>query len=505
MKADSVATTRRFTLASLIAVLLSLVVWTGINGRIGENGIRFDKDLLYLYLCGVEQAGQASHDQQDKLVEHLIAASANDHYIYRAKMRAAYCDNYPFTSLSMYYAGKVQQSLGMTDPVRDFPEFLFTALRWGMVLSGAALGCLCLLIVFWAGRGPLVLPLFGAVALAALFYLAVPPPKISWSLYQQTPAPPAPIVTLHHTFWLGLYTWINPTGAFSPFSVFPRCLCAMIAFAAFALRWSGRGGLAYWAPIAVSFVHQSEAPILLGVMIACDLVSRPRELLHPACIVPILLAVVLTALRERMLAIMGFSGVAIAIILAVPIGLAVLVLAVPKLRSAVAAAWLIVDRFRARWFDRLSLPVADTVVILLGWVAVVILCFAVSRNDQVFRVIYLWSELFPRYIGLFQLPVFAGLIYAAWPWVLAKRPTATREALVAVSCLMLVLGIIKWKGPWTPTAAVVAEARVFEKVLDQHYAPDEGSFSKTETPWYYLMLRRAYLGGKGLDEYFSKG
>lgn len=505
MTADAVASTRRLTLASLIAVLLSLVVWTGINGRIGENGIRFDKDLLYLYLCGAEQAGQVSHDQQDKLVEHLIAAAANDHYVYRARMRAAYCNNYPFTSLSIYYAGKVQQSLGMTDPARDFPEFLFTALRWGMVLSGAALGCLCLLIVFWAGRGPLVLPLFGAITIAALFYMAVPPPNISWSLYQQTPAPPAPLVTLHRTFWLGLYTWINPTGAFSPFSVFPRCLCAMIAFAAYALRWSGRGGAAYWAPIAVSFVHQSEAPILLGVMIACDLVSRPRELLRPACMVPILLAVILTALRERMLSIMGFSWVEIAMILAVPLALAVLVFAVPKLRSVVASLWSIVDRFRARWFDRLSLPVADTVVILLGWVAVVILCFVVARNDQVFRVIYLWSELFPRYVGLFQLPVFAGLIYAAWPWVLVKRPTATREALVAVSCLTLVLGIIKWKGPWTPTAAVVAEARVFEKVLDQHYAPDEGSFSKTETPWYYLMLRRAYLGGKGLDEYFSKG
>lgn len=502
--ADAVASTQRFTLASLIAVLLSLVVWTGINGRIAENNIRFDKDLLYLYLCGVEQAGQASHEQQDKLVEHLIAASANDHYVYRAKMRAAYCNNYPFTSLSMYYAGQMQRSLGMTDPATDFPKFLFMSLRWGMQLSGALLGALCLLIVFWAGRGPLVLPLFGAIALAALYYMTVPPPNISWSLYQQTPTPPAPLVTLHRTFWLSLYTWINPTGAFSPFSVFPRCLCAMIAFAAFALRWSGRGGAAYWAPIAISFVHQSEAPILLGVMIACDLAARPKELLRPACLVPIVLTVVLTAARERMLAIMGFSGVAITIGIAVPVGLAVLVFAVPKLRSAAASLWSVVDRFRARWFDRLSLPVADTIVILLGWVAVVVLCFFVSRNDQTFRVIYLWSELFPRYIGLFQLPVFAGLIYAAWPWILAKRPTATRDALVAVSCLALVLGIIKWKGPWTPSEAIIVQAQVFEKVLDQRYVPNEGSFSKTETPWYYLMLRRSYLGGKGLDEYFSK-
>ncbi|MEY9186223.1 hypothetical protein ABIG06_000139 [Bradyrhizobium sp. USDA 326] len=504
MTVGAVVSMRRFTLTSLIAVLLSLVVWVGINGRIGEHDIRFDKDLLYLYLCGVEQAGQVSHDQQDKLVEHLIAVSASDHLIYRAKMRAAYCNNYPFTSLAMYFVGRMQQSLGMTDPARDFPEFLYLSLWWGMILSGALVGILCLLIVFWAARGPLVFPLFAAIALAALFYLTVPPPSLSWSLYQVTPAPPAPRVSLHHTLWLGLYAWINPGAAFSPFSVFPRCLCAMIAFAAFALRWSGRGGLAYWAPIVVSFVHQSEAPILLAVMIACDLASRPKELLRPAYMVPILLTVVLTVLRERMLSIMGFSLLGTAIVLAVSIGLALLVLAVPKLRSAVTSLGLIVSRVRTNWLERLALPVADTVVILLGWVAVVIFCFAISRIDQVFRVIYLWSELFPRYIGLFQLPVFVGLIYAVWPWVLTKRKTATREALALVSCLMLVLAVVQWRRPWIPTAALVADAQAYETVLGRHYVPDEGSFSRTETPWYYLMLRRAYLGGKGLDEYFAK-
>ncbi|MDF0497953.1 hypothetical protein [Bradyrhizobium yuanmingense] len=502
MTADVVTSTQRFTLVSLIAVLLSLVVWSGINARIAATNIRFDKDLLYLFLCGVEQAGQASHDQQDKLVEHLTAVSAGDHYIYRAKIRAAYCNNYPFTSLSMYFTGKVQHSLGMTDPERDFPEFLFLALWWGMALSGAILGVLCLFIAFWAARGPLVLPLFGAIALAALFYVTIPPPQLSWSLYQLTPTPPAPLVTLPRTFWISLYAWINPTAVYSPFSIFPRCLCAMIAFAAFALRWSGRGGLAYWAPIAVSFVHQSEAPILLAVLMTCDLAARPKELMRPACIVPILLTLVLTVLRERMLSIIGLSSVQIAIVLAAPVGLMLLVFAVPKLRSASISLGLAVNRFRANCFERLPLPVADAIVILLGSFALVLLCYAFSRKDHVFRVIYLWSELFPRYIGLFQLPVFAGLIYAVWPWVLAKRRAATREALAVVSCVMLIIAVIEWNRPWPSTAALVAHARTFESVLGQRYAPSESSFSKTETPWYYLMLRKAYLGGNGLDEYF---
>lgn len=505
MTADAVASTRRFTLASLIALLLSLVVWAGIFGHVSDTGLRFDKDILYVYLCGVEYAGQASHDQQDKLIDHLVAASAHEHYVYRAKMRSAYCNNYLFTSLSMYAAGKVQRSLGLTDPEKDFPAFLFHAMRWGVMLSGALLALLCFVIVFSTASESMLLPLFGAIAIAALFYWVVPAPSISWSLYQQTPVPPAPVVSLHRTFGLGLYTWINPTGAFSPFSIFPRCLCAMLTFVAFALRWSGRGGLAYWVPIAVSFVHQSEAPILLGVMIACDLAYQPKALLRPACIVPIAVTVMLTAMRERMFSIMGYSWTTVAIVLVALIGLAVLVLFIPAIRQAVTSAWSMIDRLRMRWFGRLPLTVSDTIVILVGWVAVVILCYVASRHDMVYRVGYLWSELYPRYIGLFQLPVFAGLIYAAWPSVLKRRATATREAMAVVSCLMLVLGVILWMRPWIPETALVAEAQAYDqRVRQQHYVPKEASFSVTETPWYYLMLRDAYLGGKSFDEYFSR-
>lgn len=491
-------------LTRIIAMLLSVVVFIGINWRIGDASIRYDKDNVYLFLCGTEYAGQSSHEQQDKLVEHLVAVSAHEHLIYRAKMRGAYCNNYLFTSLSMYLTGKVQRLLGITDPARDFPEFLISAMRWGMLLSGATLGGLCLLVVFWAARGPLVMPLFGAIALAALFYLTVPIPALSWSLHQMAPAPPAPIVSLYRVLGLSLHAWINPTAAFSPFSIYPRCLCAMLAFAAFVLRWSGRSGPAYWAPIAVSFVHQSEAPIVLGVMIVCDLVRQPKELLRPACLVPIAVALVLTALRERMFSIMGLSSAPITIGLAVATGLVIVVFILPKVRSVATVGWSIVDRWRVRWFEGLSLPVADAIVIALGSLALVILCYVASRGDLLYRVIYLWSELFPRYIGLFQLPVFAGLIYAGYRWLLARRLSIEREALAALSCLMLVIAITEWKGPWTPTAAIAAQGQVFEKVLQQHYVRDDGSFGRVESPWYYLMLRRAYLGGKGLDEYFSK-
>ncbi len=288
-------------------------VWSAIyaratdhNARIDKDNARIDKDIVYLYLCGIEMGDPALHDRQIELAKQLDAVSASDFLIYRAKMRAAYCNNYPFTSLSMFAAGKIQQKLGLTDPAKDYPGFLLNSIRWGMGFSGALLGIACLLVVFWSTRNnaALTLATFAAVAAAALLYLYLPAPFLSWILHS---LPLGKEVTLQRITGLELRAWLNPTAAFSPFSVFPRCLTAMLAFAAFSLRWSGRSGSAYWVPLVVCFVHQSAAPILLGIMICCDLAVQPLVLRRRAIYVPILLTVATIALRERMFSTLGFS------------------------------------------------------------------------------------------------------------------------------------------------------------------------------------------------------
>jgi hypothetical protein len=231
-------------------------------------------------------------------------------------------------------------------------------------------------------------------------------------------APPTRVVTLSNTLGLSLYSWLNPTGAFSPFSVFPRCLCAMLAFAAFTLRWSGRSGAAYWVPLIASFIHQSEAPILLVVMICCDLAIRPATLLRPACAVPIGLGVVLITLRERMFSIMGAPSFTAAmftaaIVFAVMVCLAAVALMLPASRAAIKASWTVVDGWRARLFEWLSVPFAETAIIIMLWLVVLLICFA-FRWDTFPRVVYFWSELPSRFVGLFQLTVIAGLTYPAW-------------------------------------------------------------------------------------------
>jgi len=491
---------QRLSVASIVALLLCAFLWSAMFARSADRNIGIDKDLLYLYVCGLEIKEPSRHDQQLELIRQLVSISASEHLVYRATMRAGYCNNYPFTSFSMYAAGELQRYFDVADPEKDFPKFVSSSMWWGMTLSGAALGVLCLICVFWAARDALMLASFGAVTIAALLYVYVPPSNLSWMLHH---APPTRIVTLPNTLGLSLHSWLNPTGAFSPFSVFPRCLCAMLAFAAFTLRWSGRNGAAYWVPLIASFVHQSEAPLLLAVMICCDLAIRPASLLRPACAVPIGLGVVVITLRERMFSIMGVPWFTTAIVFAAIVCLAAVALMLPASRAAIKASWTVVDGWRTQLVERLSVPFAETTIIIMLWLVVLLTCYA-FRQDTFHRVVYFWSELPSRFVGLFQLSVIAGLTYPAWLAIVRIRPHATREAMAVISCAAIVLAVYQWTRPRASTTELINRARQTEELIAKGYPGESGSYSRMETPWYYLILRRSFLGGEGLPEYFAK-
>lgn len=132
-----------------------------------------------------------------------------------------------------------------------------------------------------------------------------------------------------------------------------------------------------------------------------------------------------------------------------------------------------------------------------------VICF-LFRNDTFYRVIYFWSELPSRYVGLFQLPVFIGLTYPVWLAIVRWRPHAIEVAAAAISCVMLFVGIVQWRQPWDPIMALAGQARQFDETVAKGYAGDRGSYSRIETPFYYLLVRQALLGGEGTAEYFGK-
>src|SRR5438128_11097638 len=134
---------RRLSVVPIVALLLCAFLCSTMFARMADRNIGIDKDLLYLYVCGLEIKEPSRRDQQLELIKQLVSISASEHLVYRATMKAGYCNNYPFTSLSMYTAGELQRYFNIADPESDFPKFISSSMWWGMTLSGAALGVLC--------------------------------------------------------------------------------------------------------------------------------------------------------------------------------------------------------------------------------------------------------------------------------------------------------------------------------------------------------------------------
>ena len=313
-------------------------------------------------------------------------------------------------------------------------------------------GILTLLVVFALTTGALRTSLCVSIGLAALFYLVIPPPITNWFLYQGTPSPPAMLVNWLNVLKLGLHSWFHPAAPFSAFSTFPRSLCAVLSFAAFAIRWSGRPVAAYWVPLLIGGVHQSTSLILLFALIGCDIVVRPADAARaPAIVLAIVVNLALIVLRERMFAILGFSSsdvvIATAILLCVVVALAML----RPVRVAVRAGWEFVAAWRDRTVAAVPLPFADALTIFAAWLAVILISYLASRNDAWYRLIYFWSELSPRYIGMFQLILHRRHPVSRWSSRCSRRGRCWKRGLrppLPSSCWRLAISqlAVTWTG-----------------------------------------------------------
>jgi hypothetical protein len=498
---------KRYRLLPAVMALTCVFIWGAIFASIAERNVGADKDWLFLYLCGIEFVQPQLHEQQIDLVRKVVAVSANDQTVYRATMRANYCNNYPFTSFSIYLAGKWQSYFGAS-AAENFPAFVVHSLWYGIVLSGALLGIFTILSVFALTTDPLRTTLFVAFGLAAIFYWAVPLPVTNWFLYQSTPAPPAKLVDWSNVLLLGLHSWLNPGDAYSPFSVFPRCLCALLAFAAFALRWSGRPAAAYWVPLLIGGIHQSTTAILLFVLICCDIAIRPQVLARAAILVPIGVNVAVVFLRERMFAILGFSTSDVLIAVAIMLGLVVALAMSGPVRAAVRAGLSRIAVLRSHTVEGVPVPFADALIIFSVWLVLILISYLAARSDAWYRVIYFWSELSPRYIGMFQLSLIAGLLFPVIAMMQSARPAAGKWFAASVAAVLVAVAVSQ---VMTQQMRSLASQIQWTQELDTKVAAQRDAYGggkvptiRDESAWYYLMLRNAILGDRSLATFFGK-
>jgi hypothetical protein len=494
---------KRYRLLPVIMALTCMFLWAAMFARIGDRAIQFNTDYTFLYLCGLELVHPELHERQIDLVKKVVVAAGDDQSVYRATMRANYCNNYPFTSLSMYLAGKWQTYFGVS-AAEDFPAHFARSLWFGVFFSGALLGIVCILTIFVLAQGPLRTALFAAISLAAIYYLTVPPPRTNWFLYQ---ASPGPTVNWLNVLLLGFHSWFHPGAPFSPFSVFPRCLCAVLAFTAFAIRWSGRPGAAYWMPLLVGAVHQSTAPILLFALICCDVVIRPWILARARILLPIAVNLVIILLRERMFAILGFSLWDFMVVVVISLCLVMALAMVRPVRVAVHAQWSYIAAWRRRTVEAVPLPFADALVIFAAWVGLLLVSYLASRSDAWYRVVYFWSELSPRYIGMFQLSFTAGILY---PLVvmLSSRPAIERIAMVSAVVVSLGVATSQVLPEWLGLGREVSRASAFDQAVSAKKDVYAGNAvvpqMRDEINWYYLLVRSAVMKDRSLEAFFGR-
>jgi hypothetical protein len=504
-KPDASALWKRYRLLPVIMALTCVFLWGAMFARLADRNIGLDKDWLFLYLCGIETVQPQLHEQQVDLVSRIVAASGDDQVVYRATMRANYCNNYPFTSLSMYLAGKWQTWFG-TSAAEDFPGFLTRSLFNGIIVSGELLGILSLLVVFALTSGALRTTIFLTVGLAAICYLTIPPPVTNWFLYQGTPSPPAMLVNWLNVLGLGLHSWFHPGGPYSAFSTFPRSLCALLTFAAFAIRWSGRPVAAYWVPLLVSGIHQSTALILLFALICCDIAIRPWMLARARILLPIGLNLAIIFLRDRMFEMVGFALSDVVIALALSLCLIAALAMLRPVRATIQLGWGMIEAWRRRTLEAVPLPFADALIIFAMWLVLILISYLASRNDTWYRLIYFWSELSPRYIGMFQLSLMAGILYPLVIVLQTARPAAAKWVMASATVIMLAIAVSQVMVERTGFAAQMRGAKAYDKVTSERrdvYA-DKVPTMRDETSWYYLLVRNAVLGDRSLAAFFGK-
>jgi hypothetical protein len=495
---------RTISIVAKSALLFSIALWLLMFVNFAGSQVRLLSDYTYLYDCGAELLHPSLHDGQVALVDGVVRSGASDQLVYRAALRSRYCNNYSIASLSMYGAGRLLSRLGIVNAETDFSLYLIHAIYWGMLACGALIGVAALSLAIRARESALPLSVGSAVVIVGALAIAAPVTQTAWLLYQASPSPPADLLSLDFVWWRYLDAWMNVGPAYSVFGVNPRSTTGLLALAAFVLRWNDRRGVAYSIPILVSFVHQSTALILLAVLGFCDLVARPRVLLERDCMVPVALSLILIVFRERMLGIMNVPVLTIVLVV-VAAGIAMAAATLMKTtRSAIGRLWLPISQFRDQTIARVPLPFADAALIMVVWVIIVPLIYALSRHDFWFRTIYLWSELPPRYVGMFQLPVIAGFLFPIWQGAIAHRDRAASVLGGALGLLAIVLAGYVLRGSWQPNFTAKAErGAAYEKSAARMIAAPRVPQFADEHTWYYLLAKKDTIGGDDLLAIFK--
>jgi hypothetical protein len=366
-----------------------------------------DDDRLWLYMTGAELSRPALAAELNGRLEAAGAdGTINEKQAARFGLRTGYHRNY--LAASGVYAGVAAATRRLIPGwQRDYPAYLARALFAGFVtLYGVASLALIAIVVLASDQRWLaaaVLAIGANAGLEAVFDLAG---DTWWGIQNLLPAAGSS-ETVSQVFWRnfpGLL--LNPQFGLSPFGDTPRGQFILLTVPLFLLRWRERFAASYLLLIAISFLHQSHAGLLLAGLVAVDLVLRPALFLTRAGGL-VAIAVALFVGRETLVAIIGIARPPL-LLAALSAALLVATGLYFSLRPRVGWIASRVRAFRERLL-RLGPVAAEGVIIIALLVLSFPLVAAINQDATPMQSIYLWTQVHGRSMAILRPALFLGL------------------------------------------------------------------------------------------------
>jgi hypothetical protein len=286
---------------------------------------------------------------------------------------------------------------------------------------------------------------------------------------------------------------LNPGAGLSPFFITPRGQFSLLVCLVFLARWRGRFDLAYLLLACLAFLHQSQAALHCGALVAIDLICRPGVLVTSRVWPSLALAAVLFVTRDAV----------IDSVFAVDPKISVLaMLAV----FAFAAYWgsttarRAVDRLavalwrRLAWLRRREIVVADALCIMTLWLMMIPAILIIE--DTLFPVrsaVYFWGQVNTRLWAAYRTVVLMALFWLLFRRLLSlygDRFLWPASAAAAVAVLAMFIVFQPQQALLRAQPALVESARHYERTLEEaRRRPQAAPFPYRETVLYYALVK----------------
>ena len=439
------------------------------------DDLRASDDNIWLYLIGLEMDKPELGKALDR---QLLAAAderaANTEARTRFKMRASYSGNYFAISWILGKVAQWRDSGSITD-LEKYGRAVGRAFIIGTAITAGLTLLLLLGGILATGRPQLMVGL--ALAMFAM--------GIAW-------LPPWPLPTSN--FWLFgdqnhgrmvenfLSFLADPGPGFVIFGFTPRSFFFVLTLLVFAWRWRGWWFGAYVLALALVFVHESYAALLLATMVATDLWFRPKLFQRLPVLLTVLATFAVCIRRETLWPYIlpywqRFS-----------IGTVALALVVVLL--LLAAGWAILLRthkvrpglFLPNWsparIDCLSLAVI--------WLLTAPIFLVASQYVSHLQGTYFWYQFDGRLLALYEpviiFGLIAGLVERYWP-AIQRHALASIFGGWAIAIVVVVIAA----APGFSIKPFLSEMRAVALRMDQPISTPLGP--QVEAPIYLAMVR----------------